>query len=154
MAVQIGQQAPDFRLQDQHGQDVTLSSFRGRKAVLLVFYPFAFSGICSRELAALQDEKAAIDNDDGALLAVSCDSMYALRIFSERDGLSYPLLSDFWPHGDVARSYGIFEQDRGCALRGTFLIDTAGDVRWKIENGLPAVRDVGEYRAALAELAA
>jgi len=155
ISISIGYEAPDFTLQDQHGQDVTLSEFRGRRAVLLVFYPFAFSGICSRELSVLRDEMDTFDNDEGsALLAVSCDPMYALRVFSERDRLHYPLLSDFWPHGDVSRSYGIFDQDRGCALRGTFLIDTSGVVRWQIEKGLPNARDVGAYRAALAELAA
>lgn len=154
MSIVIGHEAPDFSLQDQHGQDVRLSAFRLRKAVLLVFYPFAFSGICTRELIALRDAAATFNNQSTALLAVSCDSMYALRVFSETEQLGYPLLSDFWPHGAVARAYGIFDEQRGCALRGAFLIDTAGVVRWKVENGLSDARDVREYRTALAELAA
>ena len=154
MTVGVGEQAPDFTLKDQHGQHVTLSELRGRKSVVLVFYPFAFSRICTSELGALRDDLSAFDNDDVALLAVSCDSMYALRVFSERDGLPYPLLSDFWPHGAVARAYGVFDEERGCAVRATFVIDRSGTVRWKVENGLPQARDVADYRAALARLAA
>jgi len=152
--VEVGQPAPDFTLKDQHGQDVTLSGLRGEKSVVLLFYPYAFSGICTSELRALRDDLASFHNDDVTLLAVSCDSMYALRVFSEREGLRYPLLSDFWPHGAVARSYGVFDEGKGCALRGTFVIDKAGMVRWKVQNPAPGARDLAEYRAALARLAA
>ena len=154
MPVEVGQQAPDFTLKDQHGQDMTLSELQGRKAVVLLFYPYAFSRICTSELGALRDDLSSFDNDDVALLAVSCDSMYALRVFSEREGLPYPLLSDFWPHGAVARTYGVFDDERGCAVRGTFVIDRSGTVRWTVQNGLPDARDVADYRAALARLAA
>ncbi len=154
MGLQVGQQAPDFRLQDQHGQEVSLSAFRDRRSVVLVFYPFAFSGICTGELTALRDQLPNFDNQEVALLAVSCDAIYALRVFSERERLTYPLLSDFWPHGAVARAYGVFDEQRGCALRGTFVIDAQGALRWKVENGLPDARDLAAYRTALAELAA
>ena len=119
---------------------------------MLVFYPFAFSGICTSELRALRDDLPSFHNDDVALLAVSCDPMYALRVFSDRDGLTYPLLSDFWPHGAVARAYGVFDERKGCAVRGTFVIDTAGTVRWKVENAAADARDVADYRAALGRL--
>ena len=152
--VDLGQPAPDFTLKDQHGQDVTLSGFSGRRSVVLVFYPYAFSGICTSELRALRDDLPSFHNNDVALLAVSCDPMYALRVFSERDGLTYPLLSDFWPHGAVAQAYGVFDERKGCAVRGTFVIDKAGTVRWKVENGLPDARELADYRAALADLAA
>ncbi len=152
--IEVRQPAPDFSMKDQHGQVVTLSGFSGRKAVLLVFYPFAFSRICRSELRSLRDELPAYDNADVALLAVSCDPMFALRVFSDREGFAFPLLSDFWPHGDVAQAYGVFDAERGCAMRGTFLIDSMGIVRWKTANGLPDARDPGEYRAALARLAA
>jgi peroxiredoxin len=154
VTVNVGEEAPDFTLKDQHGQHVTLSALRGNKAVVLVFYPFAFSSVCTSELCALRDDLPTFHNDDVALLAVSCDPMYALRVFADRDRLTYPLLSDFWPHGAVTRAYGVFDEGRGCPLRGTFVIDTAGMVRWKVENGLPDVRDVAAYRAALANLAA
>ena len=152
--VDLGQPAPDFTLKDQHGQDVTLSGFSGRRSVVLVFYPYAFSGICTSELRALRDDLPSFHNNDVALLAVSCDPMYALRVFSERDGLTYPLLSDFWPHGAVAQAYGVFDEREGCAVRGTFVIDKAGTVRWKVENGLPDARELADFRAALADLAA
>ncbi len=154
MTIDVGQQAPDFTLADQHGQEVTLSHFRDRKAVILVFYPFAFSGVCTGELRALRDELPRFDNDDVTLLAVSCDPVFALRAFSDRDGLTYPLLSDFWPHGEVTRAYGVFDSERGCASRGTFVIDRSGVVRWKVQNAIPDARDLADYHAALAELAA
>ncbi len=154
MTIEVGQPAPDFTLKDQHGQNVTLSGFRGRKAVVLVFYPFAFSATCTSELRELRDDLPAYDNDEVALLAVSCEPMFGLRIFSDRERLTYPLLSDFWPHGEVAHAYGVFDAERGCALRGTFVLDTGGVVRWKIENTLPDARDLADYRAALARLAA
>ena len=146
---QIGEQAPDFTLANQHGEQVSLSDYRGSKAVVLVFYPFAFSGICTGELCTLRDRLPELDNDDVALLAVSCDAMFSLRAFADAEGLTYPLLSDFWPHGAVAKAYGNFDEAKGCALRGTYVIDRDGIVRWKVENGLPDARDVDEYAKAL-----
>jgi len=150
MSVDVGQEAPDFTLRDQHGQDVSLSSFRGSRAVMVVFYPFAFTGVCTGELCAMRDSLPDLDNDDVALLAVSCDPMFALRVFAEQEGLSYPLLSDFWPHGAVAQAYGVFNEQAGCAFRGTFLVDKDGVVAWKVENGMPDARSIDDYRAALA----
>jgi len=154
MTVQVEDLAPDFTLRDQHGQEVALSQFRGRRAVVLVFYPFAFSRVCTFELGALRDALPTYDNDSVALLAVSCDPMFGLRVFAEQDGLTYPLLSDFWPHGAVARSYGVFNDQTGSARRATFIIDRDGVVRWKVDNALPAARDMSEYEAALAQLVA
>jgi mycoredoxin-dependent peroxiredoxin len=150
MAVEVGSKAPDFELQDQHGQRVKLSDFRGRKHVVLVFYPFAFTGVCTGELVAIRDELAS--GDDVQVLTVSVDSVFAQRVFAEREGLDYPLLSDFWPHGAVAEAYGVFDEERGCALRGTFIIDREGVVRWQVLNDLPDARDVDEYRKVLASL--
>ena len=150
MTVEIGQQAPDFTLANQHGEKVSLSDYRGSKAVVLVFYPFAFSGICTGELCTLRDRLPDFDNDDVALLAVSCDAMFSLRAFADAEGLTYPLLSDFWPHGAVARAYDNFDEEKGCALRGTYIIDREGVLQWKVENGLPDARDIEEYARALA----
>jgi peroxiredoxin len=152
MGIEVGQEAPDFTLKDQHGQDVTLSSFRGSQAVVVVFYPFAFTGVCTGELCEVRDALPDLVSDDVALLAVSCDTMFSLRVFAEREGLDYPLLSDFWPHGATARAYGVFNEAAGCAFRGTFVIDRDGVVRWKVENGMPDARSVDDYRAALAAL--
>ena len=153
MTIEIGTEAPDFTLKNQHGEEVSLSALRGKKA-LLVFYPFAFSGICTGELCELRDNLASFNDLGAEVLAISCDPMFALRAFAEKDGLSFSLLSDFWPHGQVASAYGVFDEERGCALRGSFLVDEEGVVRWKVENGLPDARDLKSYVGALEEISA
>jgi peroxiredoxin len=144
-----GTLAPDFELRDQHGENVRLSDLRGRP-VVLVFFPFAFTGVCTGELRALRD---GLDGRDAAIAAVSCDSMFALRVFADQEGLEFPLLSDFWPHGAVARAYGVFDSDRGCALRGTFVIDTDGNLVWNVVNAIADAREVSDYQRVLDELA-
>ena len=152
MVVDVGQQAPDFELKDQHGTPVRLSGYRGKKNVVLVFYPLAFSGVCSGELAAMRDEFPEAAQDDVELLTVSVDSGYALRAWSDAEQFGFSLLSDFWPHGGVARSYGVFDEKLGIATRGTFIIDKDGVVRWKIVNSIPQARDIADYQKALASL--
>lgn len=152
MAVEVGDNAPDFELKDQHGTPVKLSDFRGKKDVVLVFYPLAFSGVCTGELCTIRDELPTLGGDDVQVLAVSVDSVFAQRAWSEKEGYQFPLLSDFWPHGDVATAYGIFDEEKGLATRGTFIIDKQGVVRWKVQNAIPDARDIGDYRKALAEL--
>ena len=148
----IGQQAPDFELKDQHGNLVKLSAFRGEKNVVVLFYPFSFTGTCTGELCAMRDQLELFQNDSVQLLAISCDSMFTQRIFAERENYQFPVLSDFWPHGEVAKKYGIFDDARGCALRGTFIIDKEGVVRWQIVNAISDARNLDEYKAALATL--
>ncbi|WP_149825543.1 peroxiredoxin [Streptomyces tailanensis] len=152
MAIQVGDKAPDFELKDNHGATVKLSDFRGEKNVVVLFYPFAFTGVCTGELCELRDNLPKFVNDDVQLLAVSNDSIHTLRVFAEQEGLEYPLLSDFWPHGEVSRAYGVFDADKGCAVRGTFIIDKEGVVRWTVVNALPDARDLNEYVAALGAL--
>lgn len=152
MAIEIGSQAPDFELKNQHGELVRLSEFRDEKNVVLLFYPFAFTGVCTGELCALRDELPRFVNDDVQLLAVSNDSPFTLRVFADQEGLKYPLLSDFWPHGEVSRAYGVFDEEKGCAVRGTFVIDKRGAVRWTVVNTLSDPRDLDEYVKALAAL--
>ncbi|MEV6328713.1 peroxiredoxin [Streptomyces sp. NPDC051909] len=152
MAIEIGAQAPDFELKDNHGRTVRLSAFRGEKNVLLFFYPFAFTGVCTGELRVLRERAGEFVNDDTQLLAVSADSMHTLRVFGEQEELEFPLLSDFWPHGEVSRAYGVFDEDKGCAVRGTFVVDKAGAVRWSVVNALPDARDADAYAKALAAL--
>ena len=152
-AVQVGAVAPDFELKDQHGTPVRLSSFRGSKNVVLVFYPLAFSGVCGGELCALRDEFPSVAPDSGTvLLTVSVDAMWAHRAWAEQEHFEFALLSDFWPHGEVASSYGVFDAERGIATRGTFIIDKDGVVRWKVVNPIPQARDIAHYRKALAAL--
>jgi mycoredoxin-dependent peroxiredoxin len=152
MAVEVGVQAPDFELKDQHGTPVKLSGFRGKKNVVLVFYPLAFSGVCTSEMCAIRDDFPEVTRDDVELLAVSVDSGFVLRTWADRDHFNFAMLSDFWPHGAVAKSYGVFDEEKGVAIRGTFIIDKSGVVRWKVVNPIPQARDIAEYQKALAEL--
>ncbi|MFG3440720.1 peroxiredoxin [Nonomuraea sp. NPDC047897] len=147
--VAVGAQAPDFELQDQHGTPMRLSGLRGRK-VVLVFYPLAFSGVCQSELAAL---RSAGFTSDVQVLAVSVDSVFAQRAWADREGYTFPLLSDFWPHGQVARAYGVFDEAKGHARRGTFVIDGEGVVRWSVVSPIGQARDVAAYIEALADIA-
>jgi peroxiredoxin len=152
MALTIGQEAPDFTLMNQHGESVSLSSFKGKKNVVIIFYPFAFSGICTGELCALRDDLASFENDNSELLAISCDPMYAQKAFAEQEGYKFGVLADFWPHGAAAKAYGVFNEERGSATRGTFIIDKSGILRWQVVNGLGDARNIADYKAALATL--
>ena len=153
MTVEVGSEAPDFTLNDYNKQAVQLSSFWGDKPVLLVFYPFAFSGICTGELCQLRDEFADYDNKGIQVLGVSVDTPFSLKAWAEKEGYQFPLLSDFWPHGDVARSYGVFNEAAGLAVRGTFLIDTDGVVRFAEVNAPGEARDQQGWKKAVADLA-
>ena len=152
MTLSVGDEAPDFELTDQHGQAVRLSDLQGRKAALVVFYPWAFSRVCGGELRALQESLGDLVSDDVELLTVSTDSMFALRAYADREGFTFPLLSDFWPHGEVAEAYGVLHPEIGIALRGTFLVDKSGVIRWSVVKGIPDARDVDDYRKAIADL--
>lgn len=152
MSVEVGEQAPDFELKDQHGSPVRLSGFQGTKNVVLVFYPLAFSGVCTGELCALRDDFPEVNREDVELLTVSVDSTFVLRTWADRDNFDFSLLSDFWPHGEVAKLYGVFDEDKGVATRGTFIIDKAGVIRWKVVNPIPQARDIAEYTKVLADL--
>jgi peroxiredoxin len=147
-----GTPAPEFELRDQHGQKVRLASFRGRRSVLLVFFPHAFSSVCSNELHQLQAAWPALDRDV-ELLAISSDPMYALRAFGDAENLEFPLLSDFWPHGAVASAYGVFDDQLGCSRRSSFLVDERGDLAWFVHNSMPDARSLDDYRAAVDSLA-
>jgi peroxiredoxin len=148
----VGTQAPGFALRDQHGQTVRLEDFRGRKTVVVVFYPFAFTPTCTDELCAIRDEGPGPENDEVQVLGISCDTTASLRVFADQQRIGYPLLSDFWPHGEVARAYGVFLEQRGFATRGTFLIDRDGVLRWSVVNPPGEARSTKEYAEALAAL--
>jgi len=151
MSVEVGERAPDFELKDQHGTPVKITDFRGRK-VVLVFYPLSFSRVCHGELDAIRDDFIESVPEDVQVLTVSVDSVYVQRAWAEQECYAFPMLSDFWPHGAAARAYGVFDEDKGLALRGTFIIDGEGVVRWKIVNPIGTARDLGEYRKVLADL--
>ncbi|RSM70284.1 peroxiredoxin [Kibdelosporangium aridum] len=153
MTVEVGTKAPDFTLNDYNKQPVTLSSFQGEKNVLLVFYPFAFSGKCQGELCQVRDELATYNDADVQVLGVSVDHVFALKTWAEQQGYQFPLLSDFWPHGEVAKAYGVFNDKAGMAVRGTFLIDKAGVVRFTEVNEPGDARDQEGWKKAVADLA-
>jgi peroxiredoxin len=151
--VEVGQEAPDFTLKDQDGNDVTLSSFRGAENVVVVFYPFTFTGVCQGELCSLRDDLSEFEAVKAQVLAISCDSRHAQKQWATQQGFTFPVLSDFWPHGAVARAYGVFNEQLGCANRATFVIDTAGKVVDTFESAnLGTPRERAEYEAALAKL--
>ncbi|GAC1442833.1 MAG: peroxiredoxin [Mycobacteriales bacterium] len=152
MAVDVGDEAPDFELPDQDRRPVRLSDFRGVKNVVLVFYPLSFTGVCQGELCAIRDSIADFSGDDVVTLAVSIDSTAVHKKWADEQSYTFPLLADFWPHGSVASSFGVFDEASGLAVRGTFIIDKAGRVAYKVVNAIPDARDHEEYRAVLASL--
>ncbi|MFP5308072.1 MAG: peroxiredoxin [Actinomycetes bacterium] len=152
--VEVGTEAPDFELRDSTGQPVKLSDYRGKKAVVLVFYPFAFSGICHGELCSVRDEIEAFRSDDVETLAVSADAPFSLKAWAAQEGYEFPLLSDWWPHGAAAKAYGVFNEQVGAAERGTFVIDRDGIVRFAEHNGIGEARDHEAWKKALTDIGA
>lgn len=149
MSVAVGDPAPDFSTRNQHGETVSLVDLAGAPAVL-VFYPWAFSGICTGELTALRDDVDRFRQAGARVLAVSCDAMFTQRAFADAEGFDFDLLSDHWPHGAIARAYGVFDDQAGCSLRGTFLLDGDGVVAWSVVNGIGEARDLKDVLTALA----
>lgn len=152
MSIEIGQEAPDFELRDNHRQPIRLSDYRGKKAVVVVFLPFAFSRICTGELCSIRDHISDFQNDDVQVLAITCDASPSNAAWAEAQGYTFPVLSDFWPHGAVSTQYDSFDDKIGCSKRGSFVIDREGIVRWSVVNGVPDARDLDEYRSVLADL--
>ncbi|HLY34773.1 MAG TPA: peroxiredoxin [Jatrophihabitantaceae bacterium] len=150
--IQVGADAPDFTLRDQNNERFTLSALRGVKAVLIVFYPLAFTGICTGELCVVRDDIDTFQNDEVQVVTISVDSAYSHKIFSEREGYQFPLLADFWPHGAVAQLYGVFNDETGFANRGTFLVAKDGIVRFAEMNSPGVGRDPQAWREAIAAL--
>lgn len=150
--IDVGAAAPEFSLRSQHGETVTLADLGGVPA-LLVFYPFAFSGICSGELADLRDHRASFDAAGVRIVAISCDPMFALRVFDDRDGLGFTLLSDFWPHGQAARAFGCFDEQLGAPGRSSFLLDAQGIVRWSVAHEPGQRREIALHLQAIDSVA-
>jgi mycoredoxin-dependent peroxiredoxin len=149
MTLGVGDRAPDFTLRDQHGRPHSLASVRGERAVALVFFPFAFTGVCTGELRMLRDEADRVESTGAQVLAISCDPMFALRVMADQDRLELPLLSDFWPHGEVAAAYGVLDAERGCPTRSTFVLDRDGIVSWSVHNPMGEARSLDDLVRAL-----
>ncbi len=152
MSLLIGDLAPDFTLTNQFGENVTLSDFRGKKPVVVVFYPLSFSGICTGELCELRDNFDRFDRDNVELLAVSVDSKFVQKMFAEHEGYKFSVLADFWPHGGVAKEYGVFIEEAGISNRATFVIDTNGVLVAKFVTTPGQARSLDEYDKALESL--
>jgi peroxiredoxin (alkyl hydroperoxide reductase subunit C) len=152
MPLDLGASAPDFALKDQNNQEVRLRDFHDRKAVLLVFYPLTFTGTCQGELTEIRDNISLYANEKVQVVAVSVDSAYSHKIWSLQEGFEFPLLADFWPHGEVAQRYDVFNHEAGFANRGTYLIDKAGVIVFAEEAGPGTSRDQAAWREAIAAL--
>lgn len=134
MAIRTGDRAPEFDLEVERRQRVRLSDFRGRANVLLVFHPWAFTPVCEEEARDLQANLESFRAAETEVVFVSCDPPHARQAWKEQIGAEYVFASDFWPHGAAARAYGVFDEERGCPVRGTFLIGKDGVVLWTLEN--------------------
>jgi peroxiredoxin len=152
MTLIIGDPAPDFSLINQFGETVTLSEFKGKKNVVIVFYPLSFSGICTGELCELRDNFAQFERADVELLAISVDSKFVQKKFAETEGYKFSVLADFWPHGAVAKSYGVFLEENGISNRATFVINKDGNLVAKFITAPGQARSLDEYNRALESL--
>jgi peroxiredoxin len=152
MSLIIGDHAPDFELVNQYGETVKLSDFRGKKPVVVVFYPLSFSGICTGELCEIRDNFAKFEKEDVELLAISVDSKFVQKQFAEHEGYKFSVLADFWPHGAVAQAYGVFIEEAGFANRATFVINKDGELVAKFVTAPGQARSLDEYDRALASL--
>lgn len=150
----VGAVAPDFTLPDANKSPVSLSGFRGQQPVLLVFYPFAFSSVCTGELCQLRDDLSTFTGAGVQVLAISTDTPQSLKAWAAQQAYQFPLLSDFWPHGAVARDYDVFFDKAGMALRGTFLVDADGIIRFAEVNPPGQARDQAAWKRAVEALAA
>ena len=149
IGVSVGQVAPEFTLPASDGSTAKLSELCAAGPVILVFFPFAFTGVCRSELRALEDMKAQFATKGATIVAISCDSPYSLQTFAEAENLTFTLLSDFWPHGEVSQAFDVFREDKGFATRGTFILDRARIVTWSLIHGPGVERDPALYLDAL-----
>ncbi|MDT5095147.1 MAG: mycoredoxin-dependent peroxiredoxin [Mycobacterium sp.] len=150
--LEVGAAAPDFTLRDQNQQEVSLSDFRDRRSVLLVFFPLAFTSICQGELDEIRDHLADYENDGVATLAISVGPPPTHKVWATQNEFTFPVLSDFWPHGAVASAYGVFNDDAGFANRGTFVVDPSGVIRFAEMKQPGEARDQSLWKSALSAL--
>ena len=153
MTLNVGDEAPDFTLADTDGNDVTLSSFHGSKSVTLVFIPFAFTSVCQGELCELRDNLNSFQSADNEVLCITCDRAPSLKEWKSQQGFNFPMLSDGWPHGEVARAYECFDEAKGCAQRRTVVVDKDGRIADLFQSGgLGEARDLSSYTEALSKV--
>jgi peroxiredoxin len=148
----VGDTAPDFVLSDPDRTQVRHQEYVAGRFGVVVFFPWAFTGVCTAELCGVRDRLPELSNDTAATVAISCDATATLRELTRQQGLEFPVLSDHWPHGEVASAFGVFDPQVGAALRGTFILDAERVVRWRVINAVPDAREIDDYVRVLAEL--
>jgi peroxiredoxin len=140
--LQVGDMAPDFTLPSTVDDKMTLSDFRGKKNVVVLFYPLDFSPVCSTENRQVAELTPADPSGDVQVLGVSVDSLWSHRAFAEKLGVKYPLLSDFHPKGEVAKKYGVYLDEKGIAARTAFIVGKDGRIREIVRSDVPVARDI------------
>jgi peroxiredoxin len=152
MAISVGTAAPDFVLKDQSQKEVKLSDFKGKKNVVMVFYPLDWSPVCTNEHACLVNDMKRFEQLDAQVLGLSVDSAWSHKAFAEKMGITYPLLADFQPRGAVAEKYGVYLADKGITGRAIAIVDRGGKIAWIKNYDIPTVPDVKEVSEALANV--
>ena len=150
MPATVGAPAPEFTLKDQDQKEVKLSDFRGKKRVVLVFYPLDWSPTCTKEHACMVNDKKQFEDLDAQVLGLSVDSTWSHKAYADKMGIHYPLLADFHPRGAVAAKYGVYLEDKGITGRSIFIIDRDGNLAWRKDYEIPVVPDIGEVSKVLA----
>lgn len=152
MPIAVGQPAPEFALKDQSQQEVKLADFRGKKNVVMVFYPLDWSPVCTNEHACFVNDMKKFEQLDAQVLGLSVDSVWSHKAWAEKMGIRYPLLADFHPRGGVASKFGVYLEDKGITGRAIAVINKAGQVAWFKQYDIPTVPDVNEVAQALAQV--
>jgi len=150
MPIAVGQPAPDFVLKDQNQKEVKLTDFKGKKNVVLVFYPLDWSPVCTNEHACFVTDMKKFEQLDAQVLGVSVDSVWSHKAYAEKMGISYPLLADFHPRGAMAERYGVYLAEKGITGRAIAIVNKAGNVAWFKQYDIPTVPDLAEVAQALA----
>jgi mycoredoxin-dependent peroxiredoxin len=152
MAISVGAAAPEFSLKDQNQKDVKLSDFRGKKNVVIVFYPLDWSPVCTNEHACFVNDMKRFEQLDAAVLGLSVDSVWSHKAFADKMGIHYSLLADFQPRGAVADTFGVYLADKGITGRAIAIVDRGGKIAWFKNYDIPTVPDMKEVSEALAKV--
>ena len=154
MAIAVGQTAPDFTLKNQYDKEVELSDFKGKKNVVLMFYPLDWSPTCTQEHVCFVNDMKKFDTLDAEVLGISVDSAWSHKAYAEKMGIKYSLLADFQPRGAVADKYGVFLPDKGITGRAIVIVNKDGKFAWVKNYDIPVVPDVAEVASALQQVKA
>jgi peroxiredoxin len=152
MPISVGQTAPEFSLKDQSMQEVKLADYRGKKNVVMVFYPLDWSPVCTNEHACMVNDMKKFESLDAQVLGLSVDSAWSHKAYAEKMGIRYPLLADFQPRGAVAEKFGVYLADKGITGRAIAIINKVGNVAWFKQYDIPVVPDLNEVAQALSQV--